>query len=106
MAVPTQGEAEKVCNHKCKNEGCGWIFGSKLGLRHHQASWCQWARYYKVEKILDHRCSEYPAGIGKCEFLIKWQDYNHSHNQWRPYEDVTKAAITEYLQTNNIYDYE
>ena len=105
VAAPNQGEAEKVCKHKCKNEGCGWVFGNKLGLRIHQASWCQWARYYKVEKILDHRCTEYPAGIGKCEFLIKWQGYNHSHNQWRPYEDVTKAAITEYLKANNVYDY-
>ena len=76
-----------------------------MGLKIHQGKWCQGAQYYEVESILDHRCSELPAGIGKCEFLIKWKGYGHAHNSWRPYADVTKAAITEYLKANGCYDY-
>ena len=105
VEAPGRDEAAKVCNHKCKRPGCGWIFGSKLGLRIHQAKWCQWSNYYEVEKILDHKCDVLPVGLGACKFLIKWKGYDHSHNRWIAYENVTKAAITEYLQANNIYDY-
>ena len=65
VAAPDQEEASKVCEHKCKNLGCDWNFGNKLGLRIHQALWCQWQNYYKVEKILDHRCEVYPAELDK-----------------------------------------
>ena len=43
--------------------------------------------------------------MGKCEFLVKWQGYGHSHNQWRPYDAVTKPAIMEYLQSSGQYDH-
>ena len=54
---------------------------------------------------MDHRSNAMPIGIDKCEFLIKWRGYSHAHNSWRPYADVTKDAITEYLRANGLYDY-
>ena len=105
VETPDEAAAAKVCKYKCKNPGCGWIFGNRLGLRIHQGKWCQWQQYYRVERILDHTCKNLPVGIDKCEFLIKWHGYSDAHNSWVPYEDVTKAAITEYLRSNGIYDY-
>ena len=82
VAAPTRKQATKVCKHKCTNVGCGWVFGNKLGMLIHKAKWCVWNNYYTVERILAMRCSEHPAGIGKCEFLVKWQGYGHKDNQW------------------------
>ena len=105
VTAPDHSQAEKVCKHQCDNIGCGWFFGSKLGLIIHKAKWCIWQNYYEVEKILDMRCDKLPAGIGKCSFLIKWKGYSQKHNSWRPYKDVTKAAITEYLKASGQYDH-
>ena len=44
----TRRSREGVCA-QVENEGCGCMFGNKLGLKLHQVSWCQWSRYYKVE---------------------------------------------------------
>ena len=90
VATPIQAEAEKVCEHKCNNPGCGWIFGNKHGLKIHKEKWCEWRRYYEVERILDHKCDQLPVGLGKTQFLIKWRGYNHTYNEWVPYENVTK----------------
>ena len=46
-----------------------------------------------------------PVGIGKTEFLVKYKGYGYQHNQWVLYENVTAAAITEYLRANQLYDY-
>ena len=105
VAAPDKLASEKVCQHKCNNPGCGWIFGNKHGLRIHQGMWCEWSNYHQVERILDHKCTELPVGLGKTQFLIKWKGYSHDHNQWEPYENVTKAAITEYLRANEKYDF-
>ena len=55
--------------------------------------------YYEVEKILDAKFEEEPAGLVKTEFLIKWKDYDSDENQWVPYENVTKTVILDYLRT-------
>ena len=41
VAAPEKQDATKVCKYKCKNPGCGWIFGNKMGLKIHQGKWCQ-----------------------------------------------------------------
>ena len=105
VAAPNKRAARKVCQYKCNNPGCGWIFGNKLGLRIHQGKWCEWNNYYQVERILDHKCSELPVGIGKTRFLVKWKGYSHDYNEWVDYENVTKAAITEYLRANGKYEF-
>ena len=66
---------------------------------------CEWNEYHEVEAILDHRCDTMPVGLGETSFLIKWEGYGHKHNQWRPYDCVTKTVITEYLKFNGFYDH-
>ena len=103
---PTTDQARKVCKFQCKNLGCGWLFGNKHGLAVHRGKYCKRAEYYEVEKILGVRTEVYPIGLGPTEFLIKWQGYNSSENKWIKYENVTKAAIDEYLHTNRLYDHQ
>ena len=103
--TPNIAEAKKVCKHVCKNIGCGWVFGNKHGLKIHQGKWCKYANYYSVEKLLDVDTNDLPVGIGPTKFLVKWEGYGHRDNTWEPYENITKAAITEFLQNNGKYDY-
>ena len=105
VETPVETEAKKVCKHKCNNLGCGWIFGNKLGLKIHQGKWCEWKNFHEVENILDVDTRTLPVGLGPTRFLIKWKGYSHDSDKWEPYENVTKAAITEYLQANGKYDY-
>ena len=105
VAAPDRKAAEKVCKFTCKNVGCGWFFGSKHGLKVHKGRWCNWQRYYEVEKILDIEYDQLPVGLGKAKFLVKWKNYDHSHNEWVEYDRVTKPAILEYLKANGKYDH-
>ena len=104
--TPNTAEAKQVCKFVCKNVGCGWVFGNKHGLKIHQSKWCKFANYYRVEKLLDVAASELPIGIGPAKFLVKWEGYGHGDNTWEPYENITKAAINEYLQSNGKYDHQ
>jgi hypothetical protein len=45
--------------------------------------------FYKVEKLLSHRVRR--SGKRKFfEYLVKWQDYDDSHNSWEPKKNFTK----------------
>ena len=39
--------------------------------------------YYEIEKILDSRMR-----YRRVEYLVKWQGYNDSHNQWIPWYNL------------------
>ena len=105
VKAPDRKTAEKVCKFKCSNPGCRWVFGNKHGLQVHKGKWCKWKNFYEVERILDMECDKLPTGISEAQFLVKWQGYDHDANQWVSYENITKAAIVEYLQANGKYDY-
>ena len=105
VETPSSPEAKKVYKFKCNNIGCGWVFGNKLGLKIHQGKWCKWNNYYQVDNILDVDTQVQPVGLGPIKFKIKWQGYSHDANTWEPYENVTKAAITEYLKAQGKYDF-
>ena len=85
--------------------GCGWHFGNRHGLAVHKGKYCKFKDYFEVDKILVVKNDIMPVGLGSANFLIKWKGYGHEHNLWVPYKNVTKCAITEYLQNNGKYDY-
>ena len=72
VATPDKAVAKKVCEYKCKNPGCGWIFGNKQGLNVHKGR-CEWSDYHEFEAMLDHECDSMPVGLEKTSFLVKWK---------------------------------
>ena len=68
--------------------------------------WCKRVNYHIVERLLDVDTEEQPVGIGTTKFLVKWHGYGHDENTWEPYENITKAAINEFLEANGKYDYQ
>ncbi|CAL2037560.1 unnamed protein product [Caenorhabditis brenneri] len=45
--------------------------------------------FYVVERILNHRKTR----KGKQEFLIKWADYDESHNSWEPKSNIADPLL-------------
>jgi hypothetical protein len=48
--------------------------------------------WYQVEDILDHRGSPGP----KCECLVRWKDFDASHDSWVPRKFLTPLALQAY----------
>jgi hypothetical protein len=51
--------------------------------------------YYAAEKILSHRVRK----VGKRkvhEYLIKWQNYDDTHNSWEPKKNLTPALLESF----------
>ena len=57
--------------------------------------------YYDVERILGHRGSLLDPS--SWWFLIKWVDFDDSHNEWLPRCDVSQEAIDEYMSFDQEY---
>jgi hypothetical protein len=50
--------------------------------------------WYQVEDILDHRGSPGP----KCECLVRWKDFDASHDSWVRRKNLTPLALQAYEQ--------
>ena len=65
-------EAKKICKCKYIHEDCGWVFDNKRGQSIHQTK----CNHFVVDKILDHKATTQPIGLGKALFEVKWEDYS------------------------------
>jgi hypothetical protein len=50
--------------------------------------------WYQVEDILDHRGSPGP----KCDCLVRWKDFDASHDSWVKRKNITPLALQTYEQ--------
>ena len=56
---------------------------------------------YFVEKILDHRGNT--KRLTSLECLVKWSNYDDTHNSWEPYGNLRKTAgLHTYLREKNL----
>jgi hypothetical protein len=56
---------------------------------------------FEVERIIGHEFEVNADGTSTIYFLVKWHDYDSSHNTYEPYDNCIGAQqkIAEYLQT-------
>ena len=100
--VPTATRADMtgICKHVCQHVGCKKVFFNMHGLKCHQGK-CKWGQWHIVDRILDTRWTK-----RKREFKVRWEGYSEDHDTWEPRENLTPAAINEFLIANGLYDHD
>ena len=51
---------------------------------------------YEVEEVLAERKRR-----GKAEYLVKWKDYDSSHNSWEPKVNLNNEALASFKKKSN-----
>ena len=100
VPASTAAEMQAVCKHKCPHVGCNRVFFNSHGLKCHKGN-CKWKQWYEVDRILATRWQN-----RKREFKVRWSGYGPEHDLWVPRENLTPAAVNEFLKTNGLCDYD
>ena len=96
----TKDEAKEVCKFVCSNAGCKRVFFNLHGLKCHEGK-CKHKDDFVVDRILNVR-----GAIGKRQFLIRWEGYGEEDDTWEPRANVSPISVKEFLQQNDLYDYQ
>jgi hypothetical protein len=51
--------------------------------------------FFRIDKVVIH-CEE----GGETEYLVRWKGCDESHDKWKKEQDVTSAALDDYLQAS------